>query len=622
MPGLCGFVPANADSSLPALEPMLSTLTYGHATVTECYVEDDIILGCAHLATGGQRVLYESPQAIVLFFGYLTQPPIPPGADENDPSAAAHYIHDLYLARGEAILDQVAGAFAFALWDRRTRTLLLANDHLGLRPIYYAEYAGLFCFASEVKGILADSKFPRRLDRAAVADFFHYSHVMGDKTFFRDIHLLPPASLLRYRDGRWTVSSYWDVSYPEHYPHRSVRWYDELIYNAFQAAATRMVRPELRYGLSLSGGLDSRWIAAFLAQVQPGSLAFTVGIPGSDDTPFAQEVANRTGMVHHCWELSPTFVAEHAEEYVYIADGMYNLFHIDEFPLTVRVGDYVDVSLGGLLGDPLFWYQVDPLGGRLCKRDLIQYSLWQVRRNRHLQSLMTQAFGERTGQEFLASAMDSLETSIVSAPGDHGFQIYKYVNLRHVQRRFYNVAQLAKLPFIDIYHPFADHEVVLAAQQLPPGQLVLARAYRRAMATYFPELAAIPWTFTLTPTTVSMLTIVLKKAAQLTLGRWLQGTPVGNHPLIRPRRYYVDYPRWTRGPLRPFIEETLLSPEANATGLFDLDGMRAIIRDHMEGRKDVKNFLGRALAVALWTRLFYTPSAPIRPHSLDAEYWK
>jgi len=622
MPGLCGFVAANANSPLPALEPMLDALRYGRATVVESHAETNARLGCVHLGTGRQQTLYKSPEVVVMFSGYLTEPPIPPGANGADPSAAARYIHNLYLAHGEAMMGQVAGTFAFALWDRRTQTLLLASDRLGLRPIYYAEHAGVFRFASEVKGILAEATFPRRPNRAAVADFFYYSYIMGDKTLFEDVHLLPPASILRYQDGRWAVSSYWDIPFPERYPHHSDRWYDDLIYDAMQAAVKRMVYPGLRYGLSLSGGLDSRWIAALLAQIQPESLAVTVGIPGSDDTPFAEEVAARTGLAHQYWELSPTFVAELAESYVYIVDGMYNLMCTEEFPLSARIGDYVDVSVGGFLGDCLFGHEVNPVSACLRKRDVKRYWLWRTKGGRLSQPLMAEIFGERAAQEMTAMAMDSLQSSIRAAPTDRGFQISQYVNIRHRQRRFINIAQVAKLPYVDIYHPIADGEVLAAALQLPPRQLILERAYRRAMATHFPELAEVPWTFTLTPPTVSVPTIVLKKAAQITLGRWLSGTPLGTHPLIRPRRYYVRYSSWTRGPLRSFIEKTLLSPEANATGLFDLDGLRTVVSDHMEGRRDVTTFLGGALAIALWTRLFYAPSTPIRPDGLDNSNWK
>jgi len=269
------------------------------------------------------------------------------------------------------------------------------------------------------------------------------------------------------------------------------------------------------------------------------------------------------------------------------------------------------------------WAQIDQLifgqslSARLRKRDVQRYFLWRTRGDRLRQSLMTQVYGERTSKEFAMLASDSLSSNIAAAPSERGFQCIQYFKLRHRHRRCINTAQVAKLPFVDIYHPIADDEVLSVALQLPPHQLTTEYAYRQALGTYFPDLAAIPWTFTSTSCTVSAPAVVLKKVAQLTLGQWLQGTSLGNHPLIRARRYYTNYSLWTRGPLRPFVEETLLSPEANATGLFNPDGLRALVRDHMEGRKDATAFLGGVLAIALWTRMFYAPSTPIRPSGLE-----
>ena len=105
---------------------------------------------------------------------------------------------------------------------------------------------------------------------------------------------------------------------------------------------------------------------------------------------------------------------------------------------------------------------------------------------------------------------------------------------------------------------------------------------------------------------------------QKEVGKWLQGTSLGRHPLIRRRQYYVDYPRWTRNTLRPFIEETLLSPEMETIGLFDLNGLRTVLMDHMEGRVSITGFLGKALTLGLWARQFYAPPTPLKPDGLES----
>ena len=622
MPGLTGLVSAATDFPPLDMEAALAALRYGRATVSECYQEGNVNLGCVHLGTGGQRNLYQSGQAVVAFYGYLTEPPIPPGAEESDPAQAAHYIHDLYLKHGEALLKQLAGAFSFAIWDRRTQTLLLVSDHLGLRPIYYAEHNGLFRFASEIKGILADPTFPHRLNMAAMADFFHYSYIMEEKTFFQDIQLLPPATMLRFRDGHCTMSRYWDIPCPDDYPYHPDRWYADLIYDAIRSAVKKMIRPELRYGVSLSGGLDSRWIAAFLSQFQPASLAFTVGVPDEDEASLAHQVAIQTGLTHYIWEPSPDFIAKLGEIYTYLVDGSDNLTYMDEFSLSARVNSYVDVSVGGLIGGDIHGYEINPLSARLRKRDVIPYWHWRNKGEHLSQPEMAQVFGERKGRELGILARDSLQRCIAAIPSERGFQVIQYFWLRHSTPRRINNAQRAKLPFVDIYHPFIDDAVLMTGLQLPANQLLVENAYRRAMATHFPELTKIPWAFTLTPASVSTNAVILKKIAQHTLGQWLRKTPLGKHPLIRPRRYFTNYSLWSRGPLRPFIEETLLSPEANAAGLFNPDGLRTVLREHMEGTRDVTGFIGQALAVALWTRLFYTPSTPVRPSNLNPDRWQ
>jgi hypothetical protein len=169
-----------------------------------------------------------------------------------------------------------------------------------------------------------------------------------------------------------------------------------------------------------------------------------------------------------------------------------------------------------------------------------------------------------------------------------------------------------------MYHPIADEDLVMAALQLPPRQLMFERAYRRSMATHLPEMAKIPWTFTLTPPTISVMGVIAKKAAQLTLGKYLRNTRLGNHPLIRQRHYYVNHTEWSRTVLKPFIEKTLLSPEMDALGVFNMQGLKQVIQDHFDGHVTATHFLGAALTLALWSRLFFLPSVPVAPEALQA----
>ena len=232
MPGLAGFASNKNNVKKLDFTSMANAITYGRAVITQFFQDEFISLGCSHLGTGGQKALYQSNQVVVMFFGYLTQPNIPPGGFFTDPCAAAHYVHDKYLLLGEKMLQVMSGAFAIAVWDKRNQNLLLITDFLGLRPIYYSTFNGIFRFSSEVKGILSDPFFSHKINVSAFADFFYFGHILGEKTLLENIQMVPPASILRYDHGQIKIKRYWDFPFPDKYPHHPDRWYDDLINNA------------------------------------------------------------------------------------------------------------------------------------------------------------------------------------------------------------------------------------------------------------------------------------------------------------------------------------------------------------------------------------------------------
>ncbi len=611
MPGLCGLV-GNPGQS-PDLEPLLDSLCYERAGTIEQYRGDGISIGCVHLGTGGQENVYNSPRAVVSFCGYLTHPSIVPGSAGQHPAAAPRFVHDAYLKKGEGMLQELKGTFAFALWDKVERKLLLACDRLGLRYVYYAWHDGILSFASEVKALLT-TQVRRELDYEGIATFFYFGHPLGDATFFKGIRLLPPGSFLRYRDGRWETVRYWRIEFPSDYPPESDEWFADRVHEAIYDAVSRMIKPGLRYALSLSGGMDSRWIAAVLGDVHPDALALTFGPPESDDVRIASQIADRAGLRFHNLPLPPSFLAEHAERITYISDGMYSLTHAEEYPLARQLSRYADVSSGGFLGGLVFGREVNPLVTRIRQSDIMRYILWRGKKGRMPDAEGQKAFGPARFERFKSDAVESLRRCIAEAPPGAPHQVVVYVNLSHRQRRRSFAAQLFKTPYAEIYHPFADDDVIrISFGLLPPDQLLIQRAYRRALAKHYPALAELPWTLTLLPPTVSVSAILWRRFLWATVGKLLKNTPFARSHLLPLRHHFADYSGWFKGLLRPFVMDQLLDPQANATGLFDPDGLHELVLEHVEGRANHTNFLGRALAFAVWTRLFYRPATPVRP---------
>jgi len=121
----------------------------------------------------------------------------------------------LYEEVGERLVERLNGMFAFAIWDRKERRLVLARDRLGIKPLYYALVGERLVFGSELKAILAHPAVPRRIDVTALSDYLSFLYVPSPKTIFRDIFKLPPAHTLAIDAGQLaarrppTLRRYW-----------------------------------------------------------------------------------------------------------------------------------------------------------------------------------------------------------------------------------------------------------------------------------------------------------------------------------------------------------------------------------------------------------------------------
>ncbi len=598
---------------------MLRTLAYERSVVTETAGSAFVTMGCAHLGQTGKHrngAVYGSDKADVCFYGYLSTPSpaelkSKAGNRGGGWEDSAHYVHDLYIDEGDSFIEQIDGNFVVAIYDKQQDILLLGNSRPGLLPIYYAESRHDLLFASEVKAILQDKNLPRHLNMASVADFFSFGCVLGIKTFFEEIRLLPPASILRYYKGEYSVKKYWDLVFPDSYPKRPDRWYQELISYVVSRAVERMIEPEQRYGVKLSGGMDSRWLAALLSQRCPSLSTFTFGPPDCDDVILAQQVAERLGTEHHWFPLEATYISEYGDKIVYIDDGMCNVFSAHAFPMSIQLWKYIDIGVGGLLGGVLFGHYANPIVLMLRKSQTLEYFLKQMRPSLSADNLR-RLFGGRRYHEFEEMTRQSAKETLGGIRSDIPANIMDYHYFGDGQRRGTFMGQLLKTPYLDMRYPFCDRQVIEAALQLPPWQRCLEQAYCRSFSQAFPQLADIPWERTLLPPAARM---------PLLLSRMALKKVAHSHAFLFGRivpkwEAYGDYDSWTRGPLRSFIESTLIGQDSNKLELFDGKYLQQLVEEHMEGKRNISQFLGLLLTFELWSKMFFQTSSPKPPGAL------
>src|SRR5690606_9219247 len=203
-----------------------------------------------------------------------------------------------WMEWGEACLQHFRGMFAFAVFDRRTETLFLARDRLGVKPLHYAVLPdGVVIFGSELKALLPYPGLPRTIDEQAVEDYFAYGYVPDPRTILRGVRKLPAGHSLTLRRGRPVPEprQYWDISFEHQHAGTPEELGEELIERLREAVKIRMIS-EVPLGAFLSGGVDSSAIVAMMAElsgepVNTCSIGFDAA--GYDESGYAEQLARR-----------------------------------------------------------------------------------------------------------------------------------------------------------------------------------------------------------------------------------------------------------------------------------------------------------------------------------------
>ncbi len=230
-----------------------------------------------------------------------------------------------YEEYGTECLRHLRGMFAFAIWDANTRTLLIARDRIGIKPLYYHYADKRLTFASEIKALLVNSAVPRELDHQAMADYLGFEFVPAPDTMFAGIHKLPAGHFALLRQGQLVVEPYWDLRFT---PQTTL---------SYQAAAERQMEllddavsshlvSDVPLGVFLSGGLDSSALVAMMRRHHAGNLkTFTIGYRDRSfsEVEYAKQVADYFGTDHTVLNIDGI-----KPEYVEQA-----LWHLDE-PMT------------------------------------------------------------------------------------------------------------------------------------------------------------------------------------------------------------------------------------------------------------------------------------------------
>jgi asparagine synthase (glutamine-hydrolysing) len=247
------------------------------------------------------------------------------------------------------------GMFAIALFDRSRRRVVLARDHVGIKPLYYALGPDGLVFGSEIKVVLQSGRVMRRLDVDGVAQFLSWEYVPGAGTMLRDIRRLEPARSLELdlATGRSTVRRFWDpLTASGATPVRTDAEWEDEVDTVVRRAVRRQLVSDVPLGAFLSGGVDSSLVVAAMGEAETFSIGFDD--PSYNETQWSKRVADHLGVRHHVEVIRPQALDlfEHLMHFMDDPIGDFSIF--PTYLVSRLASQHVKVVLSGDGGDELF----------------------------------------------------------------------------------------------------------------------------------------------------------------------------------------------------------------------------------------------------------------------------
>jgi len=315
MCGICGQVKVRGESAVDRafIERMMRSMEHRGPDDGGTFFSQGIGMGMRRLSiidleSGKQPILNETGEIAVVFNGEiynyqeLRDRLIQKGhilRTHSDTEVIVHLYEDL----AENCLQELRGMFAIALWDGRTRKLLLARDRVGIKPLYYTLTPNGLTFASELKALLQEHSFPRKVNPSALHGFLSYSYNPGVETLMAGVTKLAPGHYLTFLDDTVTTREYWDLL-PYFAEKGKARMRSEAeLSDLLEESVQLHLISDVPVGFLLSGGVDSTiMVCLSAAKRQEGLETFTIGFEGygvEDEREYARLAAKRYGVRYH-----------------------------------------------------------------------------------------------------------------------------------------------------------------------------------------------------------------------------------------------------------------------------------------------------------------------------------
>jgi asparagine synthase (glutamine-hydrolysing) len=519
----------------------------------------------------------------------------------------------LYEEFGPACLEKLRGMFSFAIWDQNAKTLFLARDRVGIKPLYYHLTGTALVFASEIKAILADPSVDREVAPELIDRFLTFQYMPGEETLLKGIQKLAPGHYLLVKDGQPVIRQYWDLQFAESAQDKSVEQAEAELLKLLSETVGQHMIADVPVGILLSGGVDSTGVLSLAADNTDKKIAtFTVGFSGehfADERPYARLAAKRYGTQHYEMTISAGDFAAFMPKYVWhMEEPVCEPPAIALYYVSKLARDHVTVLLSGEGGDEAFagysnyrnlvWLERIKRGGPLLNSALaggmsLGNSLFGMSRLTKYVPLMQDRFpdyyysrtsnphrttGNGLGGVYSADFRGAIDRDLSIEP------------MRALQSRVRGLNTLDAMLYIDTKTWLPDDLLIKADKMTMANSIELRVPLLDHKVLEF--AASLPSRLKLNGLRTKF---ILKKALSSRIPKEIRDRKKTGFP--------VPYESWLRTDLKDLVWDVLTDSRTTNRGYFSKTAVEGLLRANSNG-SDYSKAIFSLVSLELWQRTF------------------
>ena len=536
----------------------------------------------------------------------------------------AEYCLHLYDAFGKDAFGKLNGSFLIVLYHIASRELLVVNDRFSSRPLFYHYRDRSLAFGSQLRPILKFPGLPRVLDQQAIYEFFTFQRILEDRTYYRDVKVLPPATILQFQNGNITFHRYWKIQYNTKFD--STENYVEALASTLRQAVARRSKSPHRLGLLLSAGLDSRSV---LAALDSQCATYTLGNFRNQEVRIAEHVASAKGCSHSYLERNDDYYFTILDQAIDIGDGMHAYFHahflgllpVIKEDVTILLhghgldytfqGLYLPLKLARMFGRKLTIPYLDDLKFETLAEKLYRNVNYDIR-NGSAEKLFRYVTQDRLREQILDS-IHSILNSFTSKDANV-FNAWDYFVLHSLYKHFTFLNITCLRAYLEERTVIVDNDLFDLYLGMPPSARLGGTVLRKALRCLSPELASVanpktdfrmdlPFSFQLA-WAIRTAKDIFKTGKKILSKPKLSATPQSTH-LVYTQGSWPNMNELIRqhGKLKQLIHDTIHDKKCLDPEIFDIESISRHLESHLRGR-DLNELLLSLLTFGRWHKKY------------------